>query len=290
MSESPVGESRHKIGYNELPEWMIDAVDREIQSYSVIAARQHKLGPLSGTKSDCLAWNECGYAFVWAGPAVKDGTATYRPTASGMSVRIPGTSAPEIYRLAQEQGWPLKLRLRRDGSPFYPHTPLIVTGSTQIPAWLVSAERLIPAHLTAFSTGGDTCEGSWWVELSYKGNEALPIWAVMVITEPGLATGMTSRRLQNKEPTAYQESLHREIELRWPNDRLPPLRVVARRFDWVDRVYEQLPDGNNKEISQEVLGSVWGTQVLTPAPKKLGSDSPSELQLSSAGTPACLPP
>lgn len=276
--------------FTELPGWMVEAIDHEVRKLS-LAARRQEIGQLGSGR--WTTWDSVGNAIAWAGPAVKDGTASYRPKGDGMTVRIsmPSERAAEIYRLAQQQGYPLQLQLKRDAFPLYPHTPVIIIGSTDIPVWLVSAERLISARLTAFSTGGQACDGSQWMEFFYKGTEAPPIWAALTFTDPSLANGMTARRLPGSQPSEYQEVQRSEIELRWPNDRLPPLRVVAKRFEWVERQHERLPDGNYKEISKQVVGSAWGTQVLINTPEEMRRNySSPELLLSSAGTPACPPP
>lgn len=277
--------------FSELPGWMVDAVDGEVRKLSLAARRQETGAPPRLDPGRWTTWSDMGNAFAWAGPAVKDGTASYRPKKDGMAVRISISSVSEIYRLALHQGSLLQLQLKRDEFPLYPHTPVIISGSTDIPVWLVSAERLIPARLTAFSTGGQACDGSQWMEFSYKGTESPPVWAVLAFTDPSLASGMTARRLPGRQPSSHQEVQRSEIELRWPNDRLPPLRVVAKRFEWVERQHELLPDGNYKEISKQVVGSAWGTQVLIETPGELKRNySNPDLLLSSAGTPACPPP
>lgn len=294
LSEKGWGDGAGSAIFSELPGWVVEAVDREVRQLSLAAARrQETRTPGRPEPGRWTAWDGMGNAFAWAGPAVKDGTTSYRPKHDGMAVRIamPSELAAEIYRLALQQGYPLQLQLKRDEFPLYPHTPVIITGSTDIPVWLVSAERLIPARLTAFSTGGTACDGSQWMEFSYKGTDSPPVWAALVFTDPSLASGMSARRLPGRLPSSYQEVQRSEIELRWPNDRLPPVRVVAKRFEWVARQHERQPDGNYKEISSEVVGSAWGTQVLISTPEEIRHNySNPELLLSSAGTPACPPP
>ena len=294
LSEKGLGDDASSAIFSELSGWMVEAVDREVRKLSLAATRRQETStPGRLEPGRWTTWDGMGNAFAWAGPAVKDGAASYRPKNDGMAVRIsmPSELAAEIYRLALHQGFHLQLQLKRGEFPLYSHTPVIITGSTDIPVWLVSAELLIPARLTAFSTGGQACDGSQWMEFSYKGTESPPVWAVLTFTDPSLASGMTARRLPGRQPSSYQEVQRSEIELRWPNDRLPPVRVVAKRFEWVARQHERLPDGNYKEISKQVVGSAWGTQVLIKTPKEIERNySNPELLLSSAGTPACPPP
>lgn len=293
LTETIGGDGPDAVIFSELPGWMVDAVDQQVRKLSLAARRQEIGTPTRLGSGEWTTWNGLGNAYAWAGPAVKDGTASYRSKGDSMAVRIsmPSELAAEIYRLALQQGYPLKLQLKRGEFPLYPHTPVIIIGSTDIPVWLVSAERLIPARLTAFSSGGQACDGSQWMELSYKGTDAPPVWAVLTFTNPSLATGMTARRLPNPQPSSYQEVQRGEIELRWPNDRLSPLRVVAKRFGWVVRQHELLPDGSYKEVGKQVVGSAWGTQVLIETPEELKRNySNPDLLLSSAGTPACPPP
>lgn len=293
LTESIGGDGPDATIFSELPAWLVDAIDQQVRKLSVPARRPETATPNRLAPGHWTTWNGAGNASAWAGPAVKDGTASYRSKGEGMAVRIsmPSDLAAEIYRIALQQGYPLQLQLKRGEFPLYPHTPVIIIGSTDMPVWLVSAERLIPARLTAFSSGGQACDGSQWLELSYKGKDSPPVWAALTFTDPSLANGMTARRLANAQPSSYQEVQRGEIELRWTNDRLPPLRVVAKRFEWVARQHELLPDGNYKEVGKQVVGSAWGTQVLIETPEELKRNySNPDLLLSSAGTPACPPP
>lgn len=289
--------------FAELPDWFLDAVQKEVRKLSLSGNRQAAaIGKKdkAGAAARQAAWradDTPGDAFVWAGPAVKDSVASYRATNDGMAVRIamPAERAAEIYALAGQRGLPLSLRLVRDDQPVYPHTPVIIVGSTAIPVWLAGPDGLVAATLTAFSAGGDVCDGSLWMEFAYKGSASPPVWAVLGFSDPTLAGGVTVRRLPKRpvpERESYLEAQRSEIELRWPKDRLPALRIAARRFEWARSEYEEDEKGNVVEKDRTVLGSAWGTQVFTRMPAGLAvvNGEPSELVLSAAGTPRCPPP
>jgi len=170
-----------------LPDWFVDAVEQEVKKFSLAAARGQKQRLLSkaGEGRATGRWESPygqGEAFVWAGPAVKDGVASYTPSANNTTaVRIslsPQTLA-YIYLWAQRNGFPLESHLLREDRMVYPHSPVIIAGTTAIPVWLVNAEGLTPARLTAFSMGGDSCDGSHWVEFTIKGSGTPPVWAVL---------------------------------------------------------------------------------------------------------------
>jgi len=107
------------------------------------------------------------------------------------------------------------------------------------------------------------------------------------------ANGVTVRRLkQEASPdNRYLEAQRSEIEVSWPDERLPTLRIAARRFGWSQTEIETGPDGSTKETGRRTLGSAWGTQVFTRRTDEPGYPyQGNELLISAAGSPLCSPP
>lgn len=258
------------------------------------------------------AWNEeHGEHLVIAGPAVKEGVATYQAGTPGTRVRIPlfdGQLPARLFLWARTHGVTIRVTLRtvdeaNDAGPelreaqFGEAQPLFIADAeTDLPAWVVSSRGVTPARLTAFSTvgpgnGPGACSGSDWIELALDGDQQPAIWAVLVAPQTDLHKDAAVRRLPTrKDDERYGEAQRGEIELRWP-DSIQPLRLVARRFDYIERTYDETPEGAFIEAGQRVLGSAWGVQIFDadePQPKT--SDQPPLLPLAASGSPRCAPP
>lgn len=274
--------------YRELPVWYQREIEEAVRRLSLPARRVVRDGPVQ-------AWSVKDGAWAWAGPSVKEGSASYRQDNAGMFVRLAmeEKQGTEIYRWAQAFGHRIDLRLVAGDQPRYPHSSLILEGKTDIPVWIVSPEGLLPARLSAFRSGGTACEGSQWMELQYAG-EAMPaVWAVLIFADQNLAKSAVVRRVKNNEELGYRETRRSELTLTWPQGKLPALRILARRFDWMEADQTGLPDPKRS------LGHAWGSQVLTsmsPAEMREQGYAPAadgrlvERMLSAAGTPACPPP
>ena len=226
--------------YDEIPAWYLDALAQQVRGLSLdervaapTDAPSHDPSPSSaGTASPGAgaSWlTDDGPApdlFAWAGPVIMEGLATVRAADGGIVVRLPmtGGKAAVLYAWAQRHGRPLRLRLENQ-RPVYSDTPLIVVGTTDIPVWLVHTSGLTPATLSAFSTGGDSCDGSEWMELTVNRAGVRPIWAILGLADASLAEGVTARLLSpGEQPKDYYTSgvQRRDLELRWTQERLPP--------------------------------------------------------------------
>ena len=257
-------------------------------------------------------WND-GTAehLVLPGPAVKDGVATYRAEEGRTRIRIPLSGeepAAHLYRWARDHGLPMKVALRREplaimvengpelnrGQALTPFPP--IDAETELPAWIVLPGGLLPARVVAFSAVGvseaeGACRGSNWLELVIAGDTQPPVWAVLLSSPTDPAKDAKIRRLAAKTPgeDSYREGQRGEIEVRWP-DSLPALRLVARRFDYVEQIYDEATEGSQEPL-QRLLGSAWGVQVFPAdaAPVQPNSyDRPRPITAS--GSPRCAPP
>jgi hypothetical protein len=274
----------------------------------------------SGAELDDVAWNEGNHLhLVIAGPAVKDGVATYRSAQGDTRVRIPldgASGMPELlYQWAGQRGFPMRVSLgpkpggsMPDAEPLLNSShstfgqsitgdaPRTVEAETGLPAWIVNPDGVFRARLVALSTVGannssGACLGSDWVELELKGDAQPPIWAVLVSARPSLSTGATVKRLPPATGEApYREGKRSEVELRWANAKIPALRLVARRFDYVESTYKITAAGRYEQTGERTLGNAWGVQVFnadqpTPDPNEGGVRA-----VAASGSPQCAPP
>lgn len=271
----------------------------------------------SGADIADMVWNENPLHLVIAGPAVKDGVATYRTEPDGTHVRIPmnGAEIPErLYRWATQRGFPMRLSVgpklanplpdegpflhetAREGQLIFRDTVMTIEAETALPSWVVSADGIFPARVVAFSTVGanspsGACRGSDWLELVLKGDVRSPIWAVLLSSRPNLSRSATIKRLPPATgETPYLEGKRSEIELRWADAAIPALRLAARRFDYSQAIYAIDANGNYQKTDEQILGSAWGVQVFNadqPAP------NPNEgwvQSVAASGSPRCAPP
>lgn len=274
--------------YRELPVWYQSEIAAAVRGLSLPARRVAR-------GDAAVAWSATEGAWVWAGPTVKEGVASYRQGNGEMFVRLSmaENQGTEIYRWAQAFGHRLDLQLAVSDQARYAHSPLILEAKTDIPVWIVSPEGLLPARLKGFRSGGEACDGSQWMELHYVGEAKPAVWAVLALADQNLAKSALVRRVKNTEELGYRETRRSELSLTWPQGKLPALRILARRFDWMEADKSGLPDPKRS------LGYAWGSQVLTsmsPAEMReqgyapAADGRPVERMLSSAGTPACSPP
>lgn len=286
------------------PGWAIDYFADEIQKMSIPRSAR-KAPPAAPRGRQAFTWGsqrdlekntviKAAQALAFAGPAVKDGVAAYRKVPGGMVVRLPlSASLDDLDTWIMSHDLGLALSLRRD-EPRLVWEPLVVEGHTAVPAWVVSPEGLYPATLTAFSVGQDSCSDSNWMELRLDGDKAPPVWAVLLLPQADMAKDASVKRLPGVKPDEGSgEALRSELEVRWSSNWLPPLRLMARRFDVAFSEYEEKPDGNLVSVRKEPIGSAWKVEVralqdgkpLVTSLYQVGYTAP----LSVTGTPRCAP-
>ncbi len=293
-------------GSEERPSWLTELIAIRVQAMSLAQravplatptrGRQQLVwgtlrGPVNNGETTSGVRGDVADAIVWAGPAVRDGVATYRQIGGNSVVRIAlaELQAEDLYLWAKRFGFAIELRLRHASSAI---NETVIDARTSIPVAILQPEGLQPATITAFAIGGDACSGGNWVEIALENAGQPPVWAVFAFSRPELQQGVSVRRVSTSKATekSYLEARRSELELRWPGDWLPPITVMARRFDYTQSSYEALPNGETKLLSTEVVGSAWGTQAWTAAPVLSTSDPNSRVLLTAGGAPACAPP
>jgi hypothetical protein len=305
------GQSWRELGLSGnlvAPDWVIDYVADEIQKMSIPRGAGNTQPAAAPRGRQEFTWGsqrdsennrtiiQAAQALAFAGPAVKDGVATYRKVPGGTAVRLPlSASLDELDSWIMSHDLGLALSLRRD-VPRLVSEPLVIEGRTAVPAWLVSPTGLQAATLTAFSfvIEENFCSDSNWMEFQFEGDKAPPVWAVLLLPQEDMAKDASVKRLPNAKPDENSGEAQRgELEVRWTNNWLPPLRLTARRFDVAFSDYEDTPDGNWVPVRSEPIGSAWKVEVRAlPDGKPLVTDFYHEgytAPLSRAGTPRCAP-
>jgi hypothetical protein len=293
------------VGDPFAPTWLINYLADDIREMST-KGRSLKPEPLPASRGrQELTWGplrdrdgreiKAAEALVFAGPAVKDGAASYSRVSSGMVVRIPlSASLTELEDWLRSRELGLTLSMRRDAQMLRSQA-FVIEGRFAIPSWVVTPEGLVSATMTAWSMGGQgSCSDSNWMELKLDTDKSPPIWAVLVLPHPGMAKDVVVKRVPNVTPQEGDGVAYRgELEVRWVDNRFEPLRITAKRYDVAFSEYEQAPDGNFVQTRTEPIGSAWKVEVRAKPDGKpyitqqytAGYVAP----LSVTGTPMCAP-
>jgi hypothetical protein len=264
LSEGLELESRPVGG--RLPAWLQEALRRQVAAQVLPARRLDNplpqddwMGAPLWTEPDKVQWDRPA---VWAGPAVRDGVASYRSQGGQTRIRLAIGDPHALWQMARARGVAATLALDDEGQPLPWSARLPVRVQLQMPVWLVTPQELLPATLTAARTG-DACEGGY-TELRLAGERQPPVWAVLFLPDEAAGRAARVRRIgppPEPEGQSPQAGAVSRLELSWPDFRLPTLHLVAKRF-----------------------GDVWGSTVrhAEPPPDSQGA-------LSAAGSPECAP-
>lgn len=231
-------------------------------------------------------------AFVVAGPAVKDGVASYRREGSETVARLglDDGLAGQWMVVAKTLGWGVQLRLRETPPP-EEYAEITVRASFDTPAgaprvWLVSPGGVSEARLQRLHWGGvgSGCES--WIELRWPGAAEPAVWALLALSDPAWAAGASVQRLAAKP--GESEAQRGELRLSLPAaKRLPVLRLRASRYDFYSADVEAEPDGAGMQ-PQIKRGEAWGvrawTEEVISQPREAWDTPPA---LSASGTPRC---
>lgn len=249
-----------------VPAWLQDALRQQVAAQALPARRldrplrqQGWLGASRDGQSDTSGWEA---PIVWAGPAVRDGVASYRSEGGQTRIRLAIGGGQDLWRIAQARGVAVRVSLDDGGQPLAWAAPLPLRLELQLPVWLVTPQELLPATLTVLRTG-DSCAGGH-TELRLAGERQPPVWAVLFLPDEAAGRAARVRRIApppEPEGQSPQADAVSRLELSWPDRRLPTLHLVAKRF-----------------------GDLWGSYVQQ-------ADRPPEQQgrLSAAGSPECAP-
>lgn len=250
-----------------VPGWLQEAVRLQVAAQGLPARslaqplpRDDWQGAARWTEeSSRLVWDQ---PTVWAGPAVRDGVASYRSEGGQTRIRLAIGEGPELWQIAQARGVAVRMTLDDGGQPLAWSAPLPLRLELQLPVWLVTPQELLLATLTAWRNG-DSCAGGY-TELRLAGERQPPVWAVLFLPDEATGRAARVRRITpppEPEGQSPQADAVSRLELSWPDRRLPTLHLVAKRF-----------------------GDVWGSYV-----RHADRSPETQSRLSAAGSPECAP-
>jgi hypothetical protein len=231
-------------------------------------------------------------AFIVAGPAVKDGVASYRREGGETVARLgldDGLAAQWMV-VAKTLGWGVQLRLREAPVP-EEYAEAVVRASFDTPAgaprvWIVSPTGISEAKLHRLHWGGVGAGCESWIELRWPGNAEPAVWGVLALADPAWVAGATVQRLAAKP--GESEAQRSELRLSLPGAKgLPVLRLRASRYEFHSEDLDDEPDANGAVPSRK-RGEVWGLRVWTEdvitKPHEAWDTPP---PLSASGSPRC---
>jgi hypothetical protein len=271
------------------PDWLTLVMETRIQKLNIPPIKPSAPDLPVGRQQlawEILSWEDASagniekempfvQAMAWAAPAVKDGVAAYQQEDGNTVARIDASpySAEKLWRWARQQN--LSIRAKSAG---HARDEWAILLETKVPIWLVTPQGLLAATARKMQTG-HACEEGSGLEIVIPGDNQPAIWAILFVPDAKKAASAKVRRIEGRLPKdSYQTGAIGQLEITWPDNYLPQLRVTALRFDWIDNW-----DDKNRKIS----GSAWGTYVETPG--LLEDSKPGMIRISAAGTPACAP-
>jgi hypothetical protein len=250
-----------------IPEWLRDAMRQRIGELA-LTARSVEPGLAAGQWTASVRISEFdppdwSGPTVWSAPAVRDRAASYRSEGGSTTIRVAAGAAPLLWRMAAARGVAARLVLDDTGRELRWNGRLPLRVELRLPVWLVTPQGLVAATLTG-ARGGSACDGGGWTSLQVAGNSQPAVWAILFL--PDAATARAARVQRVAAPPKGPSGADQigALEVSWAEQRLPALRIVAKRF-----------------------GDVWGSYAEHVNPPAGKDGAP---RLSAAGTPECAPP
>ncbi len=231
-------------------------------------------------------------AFVIAGPAVKDGVASYRRDGSETVARlgIDDGLAAQWMVVAKTLGWGVQLRLRDTPVP-EEYAEIAVRAGFSTPAgaprvWLVGPGGISEARLQRLHWGGVGAGCESWIELRWPGAAEPAVWALLALADPAWAAGATVQRLAAK--SGESEAQRGELRLSLPAAKgLPVLRLRASRYEFHAADLDDEPDAAGA-LPLRKRGEAWGLRAwpedVIAQPREAWDTPP---PLSASGSPRC---
>ena len=212
---------------------------------------------------------------VWAGPVVNDNVVRYHKKEDKTIARVyfgedgNGNFYSQFQPLMQglwafskHNNIDIAVSLEQSTSQHGLAFPLLF--NLRMPLQIVTPEGLVSATLTAahLNKSGECNTGSW-IELELDNEKPITMWAFLAFPVPSLAKSAVIKReiytpdtfIRDQE---YMVGARKMLAISWKNQILPPLKIVATRFDSNLEKY----DNKGKLKSKSTLGSTWGSEVF----------------------------
>lgn len=233
-----------------LPAWLQEAIRQRVSELAMparaAAAASAEGGWIASTpyEPDRVDWRRPA---VWSGPAVRDRAASYRSEGGTTRIRVAVGSASLLWRLALARGAGVRMTLDDAGRELRWTGRLPLRLELRLPVWLATPQGLVAATLTGARADGP-CDGGGWTALQVAGNQQPAVWAILFLPDEASARAAQVRRIatpaKGDQSTADQVGA---LEVAWPDQRLPPIRLVAKRFRDVWGSYAELAQPASKD-------------------------------------------
>lgn len=216
-----------------------------------------------------------GLPRAWAGPVVNDNVVRYRKRDDKTIARVyfnndefGRDSKPTkqlmqgIWALAKLNHLSLAVSIDNSTNAYELSYPLKF--NVRLPLHIVTPEGLVAATLVSARLNNNSdCNTGSWIELELDNEKPIAMWAFLALPVPALAKSVVIRRETYVPDTfisdqEYMVGERKMLALSWKNQVLPPLKIVATRFDYNHEEY----DDKNKLKSKTTLGSTWGSKVF----------------------------
>ena len=235
--------------------WIKDAVRKKL-----IQANLKDNPSLRNIKDD--------YFVAIAGPATKDGVASYNMEKDNIIIRIQygqnlaydiKSGLASLHKYAKRWGYALNF----DFAPNLPaQSALSMLRNIQakgiLPAWALTANALIPVTLREIRQG-DVCDGNGWLEITMKGQQQPAIWAIFLLPPHIDASKAKVRRLtaewENQDDGGYRAKYQSKLQINWQETNFPIIQVTAKQFKdnvWGTRIVKLLkPETTQTKTNQD---------------------------------------
>lgn len=216
-----------------------------------------------------------GFAKVWAGPVVNDNVVRYRKKEDKTIARIyfnndeygrysePTKQLMQgIWALAKLNDLGVAVSIDNSTNAYELSYPLQF--NLRLPLQIVTPDGLVPATLvSARLNNSGECNMGNWLELELADEKPISMWAFLAFPVPELAKSTIIKRETYTPDTfisdqEYMVGERKMLALSWKNQVLPPLKIVATRFDYNLEEY----DDKGKLKRKSTLGSAWGSEVF----------------------------
>ena len=209
---------------------------------------------------------------VWAGPVVNDNVVRYRKKDDKTIARVYFnngeysssflTIMQGVWALAKLNDLGVAVSIDNSTNAYELSYPLQF--NLRLPLQIVTPDGLVPATLvSARLNNSGECNMGNWLELELAEKKPISMWAFLAFPVPELAKSTMIKRETYVPNTfiagqEYMVGARKMLALSWIGNVLPPLKIIATRFDYNLEEY----DDKSKLKSITTLGSTWGGEVF----------------------------